>query len=500
MISARDYCQIATNQPKRGDKSLQGFPSPLPSTKIGNVPSRAPLLFLTEFAFVITIVPVFAATTERKDFPEDSPFWFFGVADLGCLPLSGQTLGFLGSSVCSEMEGNLPPGTLMPGAPFDIEPSFESRQQPFQLAQPQLHHGMLPSPAIPVQDFVANAVKISLSDDEDIDDGHDYGWKAACQSQWRRVKWTSDMVKLLVSAVAYIDEEVDMDSGGSSSRKRNHAMLKKKGKWKLVSRSMNERAFAVSPQQCEDKFNDLNKRYKRLTEILGRGTTCQIVENPQLLEGVKLSGKLREEAKKHLSSKHLHYEEMCSYHNRNRQCLLEDPTLQKSLRLGLRSQDDHGKNNSFGYDDNDDYMTFSDDDYEEDDEFNDVMEATAEYHHHISHGTKKLRIDQGETQSGSHLSEIAAIDVDKVCEGSGTSSGEKKLAQGIQIEKQRLKIKNDMLKMDERHFKWLGFSEEKDRELAKMRLEHEKMRLENERLELELNLKEIEMGIKPKNI
>ncbi|KAM0893608.1 hypothetical protein ACQ4PT_025004 [Festuca glaucescens] len=398
------------------------------------------------------------------------------------------------------MEGNFPPGTLMPGAPFDIEPSFESRQQAFQFAQPQLHHGMLPAPANPLQDLGGNVVKISLSDEEDIDDDHDHGWKAACQSQWRRVKWTSDMVKLLVSAVAYIDEEVDMDCGGSSSRKRNHAMLKKKGKWKLVSRSMNERGFAVSPQQCEDKFNDLNKRYKRLTEILGRGTTCQIVENPHLLEGVELSGKLREEAKKHLSSKHLHYEEMCSYHNRNRLCLLEDPTLQKSLRLGLRSQDDHGKKSSFGYDDNDDHMMFSDDDYDEDDEFNDDIEVTGEYHHHRSHGTKKLRIDQGEARSGSHLSEIAAIDVDKVCEGSGASSGEKKLAQEIQIEKQRLKIKSDMLKLEQRHFKWLGFSEEKDRELEKVRLEHEKMRLENERLELELKLKEIEMGIKPKNI
>jgi hypothetical protein len=73
MISARDYCQIATNQPKRGDKSLRGFPSPLTSTKIGNVPSRAPLLFLTGFAFAVVFVPVFAATTERKDFPS---VWF----------------------------------------------------------------------------------------------------------------------------------------------------------------------------------------------------------------------------------------------------------------------------------------------------------------------------------------------------------------------------------------------------------------------------------------
>jgi hypothetical protein len=278
-------------------------------------------------------------------------------------------------------------------------------------------------------------------------------------------------------------------------------MLKRKGKWKLVSTSMNERGFAVSPQQCEDKFNDLNKRYKRLTDILGRGTTCQIVENPHLLEGVNLSGKLREEAKKLLSSKHLHYEEMCSYHNRNRLCLLDDPTLQKSLRLGLRSREDPGKKSSFGYDNEDDQMMFSDDDDEdEDDEFNDDIEITAEDHHHRSHGTKKLQTDQGDTRSGSHLSEIAAIDVSKVCEGSGAPSGEKKSTHEIEIEKRRLKIKTEMIKIEQRHLKWLRFSEEKDRDLQKMRLENEKMRLENERLELELKLKEIEMGAKQKKI
>ncbi|CAM0903606.1 unnamed protein product [Alopecurus aequalis] len=388
------------------------------------------------------------------------------------------------------MEGNLPPRTLMPGAPFDIEPAFESRLQASQFAQPELHQGMFPAPAMnPSQDLGGHVVKTSPSDEEDIDEGLQHGASA----QWHRVKWTSDMVKLLVSAVAYIDEDVDMDYG-SSSRKRKHAMLKRKGKWKLVSMSMNGRGFAVSPQQCEDKFNDLNKRYKRLTEILGRGTTCQIVENPHLLQGVSLSGKVREEARKLLSSKHLYYEEMCSYHNQNRLCLLDDPALQKSLSLALRSRDDHGKKSSFGYhDDDDDHMMFSDDD-DDDDEFNDDTEITAEDHHHRGHGTKKLQLDHDETRSGS---EIAAIDMNKI---SSAPSAEKKSPHEIQIEKQRLKIKGQMLKIEQRHFKWLRFSKEKDRDLEKMRLANEKMRLENERLELELKLKEIEMGIKPKMI
>ncbi|KAJ0939879.1 hypothetical protein HanRHA438_Chr02g0066301 [Helianthus annuus] len=49
---------------------------------------------------------------------------------------------------------------------------------------------------------------------------------------------------------------------------------------KSVSKVMAERGHFVSLQQCEDKFNDLNKWYKRLNEIFGRGTSCEVVENP----------------------------------------------------------------------------------------------------------------------------------------------------------------------------------------------------------------------------
>ncbi|KAL6899187.1 hypothetical protein ACP4OV_005845 [Aristida adscensionis] len=404
------------------------------------------------------------------------------------------------------MEGNLPPRTLMPGGgPFDLEPSMQQlHRQPFHFAHPQapVHQGAFSIPSNPMQDL-GNVVKTSLSDEEDADDGHNDRGKAAAAaaSQWHRVKWTSDMVKLLVTAVSYIDEDVDVDHGTSSGR-RKHAMLKRKGKWRLVSSAMNDRGFAVSPQQCEDKFNDLNKRYKRLTEILGRGTACQIVENPALLERVSLSGKLKEEAKKHLSSKHLHYEEMCSYHNRNRLCLLDDPVLQKSLRLALRSRDEHGKKNSFGYDDDeDDQIMFSDDD-DEDYELNEDLEVSAEDSHHRVHGTKRSK-QVRETHCGSHMSEVAAIDMNKMfSDGSAVPAAEKSPngMNSIQIEKQRLKIKAQMLKIEQRHFKWLRFSKEKDRELEKMRLENERMTLENERLELELKLKEIEMGIKPKRI
>jgi len=403
----------------------------------------------------------------------------------------------------SEMEGNLPPRALIPGgAPFDLGQPFHFADQPQVV---QVHQGAFAAPAANQMQGFGGAVKPSLSSEEDADDGHHHGRgkAAAPASQWHRVKWTSEMVKLLVSAVAYIDEDIDADHGSSSGRKK-HAMLKRKGKWRLVSSVMTKRDFSVSPQQCEDKFNDLNKRYKRLTEILGRGTACQIVEKPALLEQVSLSAKLKEEAKKHLSSKHLHYEEMCSYHNHNRHCLLDDPALQRSLRMALRSPGEQGKKCSFGYDDEDDQMFLSDED-DEDDGFNDDLEFSAEDHrHHRVCGSKKLKHDHEGGHCGSHLSEVAAIDMNRMfSEGTGGGSAAEKNPSGmnaVQIETQRLKIKEEMLKLEQSRLKWLRSCKEKDRELEKMKLENERMELENERLELELKLKEIEMGIKPKRI
>jgi hypothetical protein len=52
-----------------------------------------------------------------------------------------------------------------------------------------------------------------------------------------------------------------------------------------------------------------------------------------------------------------------------------------------------------------------------------------------------------------------------------------------------LHIKSQKLRIEQRHFKWLKFSKEKDRKLQKMKLEIKNM-------ELELKLKEIEMDIR----
>ncbi|KAF9605056.1 hypothetical protein IFM89_013726 [Coptis chinensis] len=80
-------------------------------------------------------------------------------------------------------------------------------------------------------------------------------------------------------SVSYMGE--DAAAAKCSNGGRKYAIMQKKGKWKSVSKVMAERGYYVSPQQCEDKFNDLNKRYKRLTDILGRGTSSVLQPPPR---------------------------------------------------------------------------------------------------------------------------------------------------------------------------------------------------------------------------
>ncbi|KAG2651007.1 hypothetical protein PVAP13_1NG214176 [Panicum virgatum] len=359
----------------------------------------------------------------------------------------------------SEMEGDLPQHALIPGgAPCDLAQQFH-----FHLAaQPQMldqtvhaHQVTLAAPAAAADQMLelGNVEEPPLGLKEDDATG-----KAAAtpSPQWHRVKWTSDMVKLLVSAVSYVDEDMDADPGGA----------RRMGKWRLVSSAMTKRGFPASPQQCEDKFHDLNKKYRRVTEILGLGTACKFVENPALLEEADLPVKVKEKAKKLLSSKHLHFEQMCSYHNRNRACLLDDPALQRMLRLMARMRP--SKKYKFEHD-KDNQILISEDD--EGGEFNRDLDVTAG-----DHVTRKLP-------------QAAA-------QGSGGP------ADAAQVQREQLEIKIDMLKIKKRRLERMRSIMEQEWELQKMRMDNEIMDLENDQmdLELELELKEMEMGIKPNRI
>lgn len=328
---------------------------------------------------------------------------------------------------------------------------------------------------------------------EDGVNNHDDGAKG--KKGWQRMKWTDGMVRLLITAVSYLGEDVASDC--HSSGKRKLAILQKKGKWKSISKVLAERGCYVSPQQCEDKFNDLNKRYKRLTDILGRGTSCKVVENPALLDVMDhLSEKAKEDARKILNSKHLFYEEMCSYHNKNRLNLPDDLALQRSLQLALTSRDEHDAKQG-GHDDHDEDDVDSDD---EDDDGDDHFGASY-FPKSLKRGTEQGGFANSHPCQDCHATtqnQGISVDMNQMfSEGpkAGLAQKQYMTSRKLQLEEQRLHIQAEMLELKKQHFKWLRFSKKKDRELEKMKMENKRLKLENERMELELKHKELELNL-----
>jgi len=434
------------------------------------------------------------------------------------------------------MEGNLSQGGMVQGGSsfggFDLPGSMRVHRQghhPRSMNQHQTHPCQGPSVHSSVQDGFPLTMgtmqncdqtmsmaefsqgdrnKNSPSDEsfaEEGVDGHHEGGRGKKGSPWQRVKWTDKMVRLLITAVSYIGEDAASECGGS---RRKFTVLQKKGKWKSVSKVLAERGYRVSPQQCEDKFNDLNKRYKKLNDMLGRGTSCQVVENPSLLDLIDyLSEKEKDEVRKILSSKHLFYEEMCSYHNCNRLHLPHDLELQRSLQLAHRNRDDH---------DNDDIRRSHHDDHDEDDlevETDDHDDFEENYASHAdSRGVygeagrpKRMKPGQGQEDAAtfgcalnsqeynkSSYPHMAQSDVNQAApERMSPAWLQKKWVESrsLHLEEQKLQLQVEMLELEKKRFKWQKFSKKKDRELEKMKLENERMKLENERIALELKRK-----------
>jgi hypothetical protein len=326
----------------------------------------------------------------------------------------------------------------------------------------------------------------------------DKGMKA---SMWHRMKWTDSMVKLLITAVSYTGDDHGADLGGG---RRNSAMMQKKGKWRAISKVMGERDCHVSPQQCEDKFNDLNKRYKRLLDILGRGTACDVVAKPELLRSMNhLSDKMKDDAKKLLNSKQLFFEEMCSYHNKNRRNLPEDPALQHSLLLALRSKEDHDPiRDASGDADEDDKSVDSDHEKNDDEEQHPVHTNMREpsMDKWACHGDAALLTSsshEGIKRSDSHG---IKVDINKdFPDGTNWALLQQELAsQSLEIRKRLLQIEEKNLELKTQRVKWDRFRRKKDREIERMEMENEYMMIENKQLELELRQKELELELKLK--
>lgn len=322
---------------------------------------------------------------------------------------------------------------------------------------PSARHHLAPSPAQPMSLF---------SDDEEACGGggedspnHDSLQRGRKGSPWQRMKWTDDVVRLLICLVASIgDDSGAVDAAG----RKNSLALQKKGKWKMVSKLMMQKGCYVSPQQCEDKFNDLNKRYKRLNEILGRGTSCQVVENPVLLDSMPhISQKAKDDVRRILSSKHLFYREMCAYHNGQR---IPDP------KVGLlKCGDAHEVDDE---EEEDEEEKEEDDDEEEED-------------------------DAARSEDFSKMGQDKLVtEIEVVVQDSSKTLFERRVwirKRLLQLQQERVDIQAEAFELEKRRMKWKRFCSKKDRELESLRMENERLKLENERMTLQVRHKELEL-------
>ncbi|KAL2229344.1 uncharacterized protein LOC105179522 [Sesamum indicum] len=337
-------------------------------------------------------------------------------------------------------------------------------------------------------------------------------------SPWQRMKWTDNMIRLLIMVVYYVGDEVVSEGNDPASKKKGGGgALQKKGKWKSVSKVMTEKGFNVSPQQCEDKFNDLNKRYKRVNDILGKGTACRVVENPSLLDTMDhLSPKMKEEVRKLLNSKHLFFREMCAYHNscghgsgasvsgvggvdhsppeaaaepsqsqlqsRQQRCLHStgNAPFPTNLNGGENEASKLAK-----------MMSDEDDEDEDDDEEEDESGVGSE-----SHETDERSLRKRKGTSHSPLIQQLDAELVNMLQDRRKSSFEKRQwmkTKLTQLDEDRVGIQYQGLELEKQRLKWLKFSTKKEREMEREKLMNERLKLENERMVLLIRQQELDL-------
>eukprot|EP00252_Welwitschia_mirabilis_P020149 TRINITY_DN4872_c0_g1_i1.p1 TRINITY_DN4872_c0_g1~~TRINITY_DN4872_c0_g1_i1.p1 ORF type:complete len:504 (+),score=151.25 TRINITY_DN4872_c0_g1_i1:726-2237(+) len=366
---------------------------------------------------------------------------------------------------------------------------------------------------------------------EDGIDSHGVGGKSKKNNMWQRMKWTDAMVKLLITVVLYVGEDNMPDY--SDGNKRKAGVMQKKGKWKTVSSYMARKGCFVSPQQCEDKFNDLNKRYKRLNDILGKGTTCDVVENPSLLDSMHhLSAKTKEDVRKLLSSKHLFYKEMCAYHNGtvvHSHAETESHSSMQSLGAakdkgglhscgvikvdGIGSHEDGDQNEENDEaeedDDDDDY----DDDEEEEDEDDGACDNEIDPDVDVKGvGESGKRMGNKSSEENNYFARSFSSQWPKLCSTDNLNKDPSGLCQEgnkilweqkewvrrrtLQLKEQRVALQAEAFELEKRRFKWQKTCAKRDKELERLKIENEKMKLENERMAMHIKQRELEVEYK----
>lgn len=317
------------------------------------------------------------------------------------------------------------------------------------------------------------------------------GRKSKNGSPWQRMKWTDNVVRLLIGVVSCVGDDGTIN--GMDGHKRKSGVLQKKGKWKTVSKIMIRNGCRVSPQQCEDKFNDLNKRYKKLNDLLGRGMSCRVVENPALMDSMpNLSTKTKDVIRKILSSKHLFFKEMCAYHNGQRIPNCHDLDLQGfSLQHGRDSRDNNGSEEEA-----EEYNESEDDELENEGKNN--AHGEGERMEELCDG-KKQNDEDGNGCPQSIGMEGFEAEMARIFQDPLKSIWERRewlKIQKLQLQEQRHSLLTQALELEKQRCKWLRYRSKKDRELESMKLENERLKLENERRILQLKQKEVDSDLR----
>ncbi|CAM0881093.1 unnamed protein product [Alopecurus aequalis] len=460
--------------------------------------------------------------------------------------------------------------------------------------QPEHHHGggfqhhqpvpvrQHPPPsysAPPYATASSRAVKVGGHEEDEMGNSAANGGGAVQQQPgtvgcpWSRMKWTDGMVRLLITVVYNAgDDGEGVSAGGrtvashgkagASAAAHGHqaAAQQKKGKWKSVSRAMMENGFMVSPQQCEDKFNDLNKRYKRVVDLLGRGKACKVVENPALLDGMdELTPKAKEEARKLLSSKHLFFREMCTYHNAGaaaaashgtdegaacfhhprpasvpcaatssaaRQVAAPSPAMVHSSTRAEVDDDD----------DSDDVPSSNEVEDEDEDDLDDEedqapgtkhrgghMDDSKRFHHQHSNGHHKRRHGESSTMGAgedeeedgnkrarrrTRVSEDGPSSVQQLQSELATvmaAGGDAQQVRqwmrrrAVELEEQQVAYECREYQLQRQRLKWERFRANKERDMERSRLRNDRLRIDGRRMLLLLRQKDLDLDIAEAN-
>ncbi|XP_062197826.1 uncharacterized protein LOC133900643 [Phragmites australis] len=480
----------------------------------------------------------------------------------GMAPRGG---GVVGSAAMLGLDMHLAahPQQMLPAA-FQQQPDHH-HSGGFQLQQPEPVRQQQPSSFSPYSTSSSRA-----GHDEEMMLGNGCGGKGVVQQQqagcpWTRMKWTDAMVRLLIRVVYSVGDDGEgmaaAGGGGGSKAAAGHgksgsstahghaaAQQQKKGKWKSVSRAMMDKGFLVSPQQCEDKFNDLNKRYKRVVDLLGRGRACRVVENHALLDAIdELTPKAKEEARKLLSSKHLFFREMCAYHNSgaagsshvaphaaaaagDAACLHHPPPAPVAAASSAAHRQAHAapsmKDSSAdaGEDDDDSEDAVSNNEEDDEDDYDNDDDGHM-YHrlqHHNGGGRGKRGRGAGDGAAGDDLEDELEGGGKRARTASDQPSAmvqqlQSELAsaraaitdpqqmrcwmrrRAVEVEEQQVALERRAYQLERQRLKWERFRANKERDMERARLLNDRLRIDGRRMLLMLRHRDLELDIAEAN-